>query len=234
MQHVAQHAPKGLVQRLLACIQALIVLGIIGAVMRPFSTQLLHAVEELQISALALPAARDVVQLLRKLTGNKYVHDGNMRAVRYTLAARIVAMLALPFFVAALLAASALWLRAMLRTRRQHRKWTARRRHLALEAALRAGVVLVSLALGTALVATDLGRPEHACSDDAVNVVAASVTHVAAFVLIFLMVLDAHGPAPVKGRPGVVVKDLPYRHHWGKLLLLFASIGASLLHCVPA
>ena len=42
-----------------------------------------------------------------------------------------------------------------------------------------------------------------------------------------LILLDACGPTPVKGRRGVVAKDLPYRRQWFKFVILLVGVGAT-------
>lgn len=119
------------------------------------------------------------------------------------------------------------WLVRLWRARRRapRRPWTQRRAHLGIESVLKGVAMNVLLLAELVARAEVLARPAQFCAGSSVQAVAFFISYQAWLVLSTLLLLDVHGPRPMPLRPGAVVKDLPYKWHLAKWVILLGGTG---------
>ena len=219
----------------MAVIQLVLVVAVVLSVMLPIVRRLRH-VHLIPVNDIGDAAVRKTVQgkleeVAKGSNGDVRLAQGNQQlvATTYSRSWNLALCLASSTELVLLLIALVRWLRCVHRARQNPRQWTKRRQHVVLEAGLKAVVVIVSAAFDVMFAVQRLVHPRSVCGWSTTDNVAACFSIFLFVALTVLLLLDASGPTPVKGRRGVVVKDLPYRHHWFKFVVLLVGAGTSQL-----
>ena len=207
-------------------------LAIVLAVVLPVVRRLRHVqlmpVSDIRDNALRKKLRAKLEQVAQASNDVRWAPDNmQLTATTYARSWTLAMCLASSIAVLLLLMALAFWLRCLQRAQQCPREWTQRRKHTVLEAGLKAVLLIMSSVVDAMFAIRRLVRPQSACEFSAFEQVASCFGGSLWVALTVLILLDACGPTPVKGRRGVVAKDLPYRRQWFKFVILLVGVGAT-------